>query len=111
MNFQELYDQIGKLAPEQRQQEIVFVKHGASTGYNWDGIAQDDFFEDSERLSLEIANDGSIYKLSGEDNMGIPDCDYGTLEETLYEDDTIAETVPDGMPYFCISPSNDEFIQ
>ena len=70
--FKDLLDQLQKLTPEQLQQEVKFVKYGASSDYDWSGLAEDSYSEDSKRVRLASEPEG-VWYIDDEYSDGIVD--------------------------------------
>ncbi len=100
MTFQNLLDQMQKLTPEQLKQEVMFVKYGAGSEYNWRGLAEDTYSEDSKRVRLEVAEPEGVWYIGDEYSDGITD----ELELSEIEEygDAAELIVPANMPYFAI---------
>jgi len=99
MTFKDLLDQLQKLTSEQLQQEVKFVKYGASSDYDWSGLAEDSYSEDSKRVRLASEPEG-VWYIDDEYSDGIVDGlslyqikEYGDAAELI---------VPANMPYFAI---------
>ena len=105
MTFQDLFDQLQKLTPEQRQQEVMFIKLGAHSSENYYGLAEEHYYENTDRVQLSVDSDG-VWYADTEYADGIA---FGLSKEEqdeLGEDKT--ELVPAGMPFFAIlSEKND----
>lgn len=103
MTFLELKEQLDSLTEEQLAQEIIFVKTGASCEYDWPGLCNHSYYENSDRVSLCISWGGLINHDSGW-NSGV--IELGDLDEELekevQKDEPVEILAPD-MPYLRIS--------
>ena len=98
--FKDLLDQLQKLTPEQLQQEVKFVKYGASSDYSWNGLAEDAYSEGSERLSFTVADEDGVWYIDDEYSDGITsELSASEIEEY---GDAAELIVPANMPYFAI---------
>lgn len=99
MTFKDLLTQLHALSPEQLEQEVIFVKYGACSDYDWEGLVDGDYYENSDRLQLQIEQDG-VWLVDNDFYNGITD---GLTKEELEEEDDKELIVPPGMPFFNIS--------
>ena len=108
MTFQNLLDQLQKLTPEQLKQEVVFVKCGASSDYEINGLCEDAYFEDSDRVQLSIDPEG-VWLVDNEFSDGIA---FGLTNEELEDiSEDITEVIPPNMPFFGIFESGETEIK
>lgn len=105
MTFQDIFDQLQKLTPEQLQQEVKFVKYGASSDYSWKGLAEDTYSEDSQRVRFTVADDNGVWYIDDEYSDGIT----SELELTEIKEygDAAEKVIPPNMPFFAIYESED----
>ncbi|MBR2166858.1 MAG: hypothetical protein IJ920_00750 [Paludibacteraceae bacterium] len=100
MTFQDILDQLQELTPEQLQQEVKFVKLGASSDYDWNGLAEDALFEDSQRLRFDVADEDGVWYIDDEYSDGITN--ELSLSEIKEYGDAAELIIPANMPYFAI---------
>lgn len=100
MTFQDIFDQLQKLTPEQLQQEVKFVKYGASSDYTWKGLAEDTYSEDSQRLRFDVADEDGVWYIDDEYSDGITN--ELSLSEIKEYSDAAELIIPANMPYFAI---------
>ena len=105
MTFQDILDQLQKLTPEQLQQEVKFVKLGASSDYDWNGLAEDALFEDSQRLSFDVADENGVWYIDDEYSDGITN--ELSMSEIKEYGDAAEKVIPPNMPFFAIYESED----
>ena len=98
MTFQNLLDQLQKLTPEQLKQEVMFVKCGAGSEYDWRGIAEDEYYESAQRLKLKTDPEG-VWYIDNDYNEGISE---DLTKEELAMFSHKEEIVPPNMPFFAI---------
>lgn len=76
----------------------MFVKYGAGSDYNWNGLAVDGYSENSDRVKLMEEPDG-VWYVENEFSGGIAD---GLTAEERANYGEMEQIVPPNMPFFGI---------
>jgi len=100
MTFKDLLKKLQKLTPEQLNQEVIFVRYGAGDDYDWPGLAEDDYYEDSHRVRLEVEHDTVYYVQADFTGVADGEIDPKEVEESP---ECFTEIVPANMPFFSIN--------
>lgn len=103
MTFKELLEQLQQLTPEQLKQEVMFVKYGACSDYDWAGLAENEYSENSDRARLMTEPDG-VWYVADDFSNGIID---GLTKEEMGGEEDAELIVPPDMPFFGIFESKD----
>ncbi len=108
MTFKDLLDQLQKLTPDQLKQEVMFVKCGASSEYDFNGLAEDEYFENSDHIQLSVDPEG-VWFVDNDFSDGIA---VGLTKEELEDmGDDITQVIPPNMPFFGIFESDENDIK